>query len=229
MKMFSRTLSLIALISIVLLTSCDTADKQSELLDKVITNDNLAKIADEIKDDPLITKDEIDYFVNSLAKYYQNKDSLIGNSVGYLIEKEKLAVRNTSVLLMVTAATKAEMLMKYYVRVIKIEKLFNTKTEQKLNRIHYDFTNIADKDITAIDGMMQFYTSKNQLIKQFELKINKDNEVIKKDETKQFYESFLHNDDDPKDAFLREGKDIQARWQPISVEFADGTKLSIMN
>ena len=229
MKMFSKTISLIALLSIVFLTSCDTADKQSELLDKVITNDNLAKIANEIKDDPLMTKDEIDFFVNSLAKFYQTKDSLIGNSVGYLIEKERTAHRNTSVLLMVTAALKAEMLMKYYVRVIKIEKLVNTQTDQKLNRIHYYFTNIADKDITAINGMMQFYTSKNQLIKQFELKINKENEVIKKDETKEYYESFLHNDDDPKDAFLREGKDIQARWQPISIEFADGTKLSIMN
>lgn len=216
-----RTLILsIVAISLLGLFSCqNNSQKTPEFYKDTVTFEllsNIKTILDEnVKD---LTLEEVNY-LNAAIRYYSPvKDSLLGRTVGELIEGQRERTLATNINL-----TQATAFSTLFTQSIKFNiKEFNTAEQengQPLNVPTYQFQNISGKDIVELSGVVDYYNGE-QLIKRFTIELEK---TIPADKTLNQPYPYNHDAANQRDVFVRENfAKLRKVWIPTVIEFADG-------
>jgi hypothetical protein len=212
-------------VSFVLLIACEAQKPQSKLYNEVITQDNLLEIADRAKEDVDFSREELELLSSGITRLTVS-DTIVGKTVGYVIEKQKAFAREATAERMQANMTRVEIVLNHSFKFLELVP------RDSLDYIVYEITNKSNQDIANIEGMLQFYNFQNQLIKQYALlsKHISNNEVIKAGETKRLAYPFRHDDDNQRDNIMRQLRgvgDLKPLWQPTTIEFVGGKTLSV--
>jgi hypothetical protein len=204
---------------------CDEK-KESKILDTTITKTNLPEMINNLKTENILEAGDIVIINSALNRLgANNPDTLYGMSLRNIYDLQKEYLKEQNYDLLSKSATRISMNMNYEIKYLGIKPVVDTVNKIKGNSVMYEFSNNTDNAIKKIQGLLQFYNSQNNLIKQFEI----DNtEQIPPKDTVRFYKAFAHNDNEPRDSIIRYHNDkLIVRWKPFYLEFDDGTKIEL--
>ncbi|TAL71133.1 MAG: hypothetical protein EPN82_00525 [Bacteroidetes bacterium] len=215
-------LSLIILIFSAFIISC-SGNKKSTLLDEVITRDNLITITDKLKNDKDITSDELELFSNGLSRLGISVDSIVGEKVGDIIEKQR-EFKKEYILKMLGAQTaNLQIHLNLVFKYIGVQKADSDTL--LTNILHFQMTNKSDKTIKHVEGELEFYDMNNQIVKRFPIMISYN---LEKGKESRFTDSYKHDPSNPRDTIIRSKYvRLQALWKPTLLEFTNGKKLTV--
>jgi len=212
-------LSLIA--SVVFIGFGCSSQKNSPVFKEIIKNENLTEIVKKVKDDKVISKEDIDLFANGLARLSLMKDSVVLKTVGQVIESQKEFQKRVSLQGLDRSAVRAEMAFSHSFKFLNM-KFFDTDTA-KSNILFFRFSNLSDQDIENIQGYINIFNPQNQIVKKFPVNMKR---VIPANEGLDIQTPpYKHDDKNPNDMLVRTGKNLRVVWQPVTVEFKNGKKL----
>ena len=201
------------------------ACEKSGIKNEKITLDNLSELADKAKDDDNLSKDEIASLINCLTRFSGMKDSVVGKTIGQILDKEMENNKANNFKLLKQTAIRSEMSMNYNLKYLGLAPVLDSISKQPLNVIYFELTNNSIKDIKAITGLLQLINQQNQLIKQFPVTYK---DAIMAGKTIKFYQAYTHNEKDSRDNMIRTDKNLIYLWNPESIEFTDGKKLTLV-
>ncbi len=206
-------------------TGCDSK-KESKMIDVAITKTNLPEIIANIKTENVLTPEDILRFNNALNRIgANNPDTLIGMTPRQIFENQNIFLLENQYEMINVTATRIAMNMNFDIKFLGLKPLLDTVNNMQGNTIYYEFKNNTDKAIKKVSGLLQFYNRQNQIIKQFQIENTQD---LAPNASLQFYKNFAHNEKEPRDSIIRNHfQQLIVRWQPSSLEFADGTKIEL--
>lgn len=217
--MRSLILGIIALSLLGLFSCQDNSHKTPEFYKDTVTFEllsNIKTVLDEnVKD---LTLEEVNY-LNAAIRYYSPiKDSLLGKTVGELIQGQKERTLATNINL--TQATAFSTLFTQSIKFnIKDFQTAEQENGQSLNVPTYQFQNISGKDIVKLSGVVDYYNGE-QLIKRFTIELEK---TIPAEKTLNQPYPYNHDAANQRDVFVRENfAKLRKVWIPTVIEFADG-------
>lgn len=217
--MRSLILGFIALSLLGLFSCQDNSHKTPEFYKDTVTFEllsNIKTVLDENAKD--LTLEEVNY-LNAAIRYYSPiKDSLLGKTVGELIEGQKERTLATNINL--TQATAFSTLFTQSIKFnIKDFQTAEQENGQSLNVPTYQFQNISGKDIVKLSGVVDYYNGE-QLIKRFTIELEK---TIPAEKTLNQPYPYNHDAANQRDVFVRENfAKLRKVWIPTVIEFADG-------
>lgn len=218
-------LGTILLIVVLFMSSCNKQTEESQLLKTKIDKTNISKTIEELQKENILSLNDITLLNNGLNRLGATPDTLIGMTFKDVLESQKKLLEDFGYSALATTSGKVEMNFYYFIKYLGFKPMMDTVKNAKMNTIFYEFQNNSDKVIKKVDGYLQYFNPQNQIVKQFEV----DNtEIIPAKSSKQFYKSFVHNDSERRDSIIRYfNSSLIVKWQPISIEFADGQKIEI--
>jgi hypothetical protein len=202
--------------------SC-SKEADSPVLNEVISASNLSDISSKIATDNNISREDIDYFSNGVARLSMiSADSLIGKTVKEVIEHQKRITHESSVNSLKIATSRAQINLCQKFQILTFEPL--DSADQLTNVISFRISNLTDKKIINLQGYLNFINASGQILKKFPINIKKPLDP------KQSYElktpPYLHDVKNENDIALRSQKStLRSLWTPIYVEFEGGNKI----
>ena len=216
-----KSLAIIAIFSSILLFSCGKRD--SSILKEQIKSDNLVDLVTRMKADKDVSVEEIGYFNNVLNQFAAAKDSLNNKTVEELINKERERIREASFANVLENAARNEI---NYTLAFSLQSMTPYDTNgQQFNILNYNFQNLYDKDVVAIQGFCEIYDQAGTIVKRFVIDIKK---VIPVGRMLTQPYPYPHDPKNERDSFLRANfKALRIVWRPTLVEFTNGKKLTM--
>ncbi|MFN3195025.1 MAG: hypothetical protein ACE364_03645 [Chlorobiota bacterium] len=217
MRSISITLIAIALLG---LASCQQQSKKTPSFFKDTVNFDLLADMKNILDDNSkdLTLEDVNY-LNAAIRYYSPiKDSLLGKTVGELIEGQKERTLKTNINLVQATAfsTLFTQSIKFNIKDFQAVEQENGKP---LNVPTYQFQNISGKEIVKLQGVVDYYNGDN-LIKRFTVEVDK---AIPAEKTLNQPYPYNHDVENKRDVFVRNNfNKLRKVWIPTVIEFADG-------
>lgn len=206
------------------LTACTKQEySSSNVMSEKITLHNLKDIAQKIKAEPAMTKEEIELFTNGLIRLGINKDSVVGKTVLDIIKSQKEFVMKQTKAFCETTASRVDVAINHKFAYVGYQAL--EQNGQQINAIIFEITNLSDKDIRSVRGQLNFYTPDNQLLKVYNLITDR---PIKPGELQRFVSPFTHDKNNQRDEIFRNSKDLRAIWVPMMIEFVDGSRKEVL-
>ena len=207
-------------ITILGLTSCqESAQKTPEFYKDTVTFDLLSdmkSLLDENADK--ITIEDVNNLNGAIRYYSPIKDSLIGKTIGELIEGQKQRTLSTNINLTQATAFSTLFTQSLKFNISEFQKI-EQENGQPLNVPTYQFQNISGKSIVKLSGVVDYYNGE-QLIKRFTIEIDKE---IPADKTLNQPYPYNHDAANQRDVFVRNNFDkLRKVWIPTMIEFADG-------
>jgi hypothetical protein len=211
-----------------IINSCQQ-QSNSKLFSEKITKTNLMDIVKQIRDDKTINKDDLDYFSNGITRIASaKKDSLIGKTVGEVIALQKELIREQSAATLANQSARVELVMNHEFKFIGMAP--RDTAGESYDLIVYELKNVSDKEITNLQGAIQFYDQSGQIVKNYPL-ITKNimqGKGLKPGESRRFIYPFNHDAKNERDQKMRnEFKDLRPVWIATMIEFVDGTNISV--
>jgi hypothetical protein len=225
--MFKKIIgSVFFLAMLTLMWSCSGSHPKSSYLQEKITKENLYDLANKIKQENKMTKEDAELFVGAINRLGLQSDSIVGKTVEQLIKEQDNFIRLSSYNLMISTFAKAEMLMEHKIKYLGLKPM--DTLGKSYDYLVFEIKNEGNKNITDITGQLRFFTNANQIVKAYPIELNKvlDGNVIKPNETRRFVYPFFHDKDNQRDELIRSGKDLQVLWFPVSMTFSDSSKIS---
>jgi hypothetical protein len=226
MKTFFKLLPLLVVVCI--FTSCNN-DKDvlsSEIANTVLTKSNLQTIADNIVKDNTISDSNIELFVNAITRLGNYPDSLIGKSVGQLIQEQKNFAYKRDQDALISASARIALFLNH--KFIYAGIVFQDEDpENKLNNIVFDVTNNSGKEIKKLTGILQFYTPGGEIVRAYDIETASPIPPTSADgKPTRLGMPFKHENGNIRDSLIRYSKDLSAVWTPTLIEFKDGTSIN---
>lgn len=213
------TIAFIFILSIGFLSSCSNKG-QSGILKEVITKDNFVNIVQNMKNDKSLSIEELDLFEKGLARYGANVDSLIGKSVGQVIELQRNYIKDYQLNTLLAQANNLSIHMNLSFIYIGVQK--DDKDTMKSNILHFDVKNKSNEAIKRVEGNFEFYDMRNEIVKRYPILIDIE---LKPGVEQQITESYQYEPTNPRDTTIRsQFVRLQAFWKPTLLEFDNGKK-----
>lgn len=223
---YSKAYNLFALFLVLLLTtSCEKEAPKSKLLKEKITAENFFDIISKTNSDSLLTNQEIELFSLGINRFANALDSLYNKSVQDIIKREEQIRRQ-------------QIISNLGVNVIKTYTRFRYDgwkpidvNGTNLNVFTYTIFNISPSNLRRLAGYLQFYTTNNQFIRAYPLRIE---QTINSKQFTQFQSTFRTEDGNKNEEFLLKAlkenpASILVRWLPTYIELENGKKLDLEN
>lgn len=203
------------------------SDNKSSFLDEKVTKDNLYDLAKKIMNENVMSKEDAALFNSAVNRLGLTPDSIVGKTVGELIKNEDDLAKKSVYDQMFSTLAKAEILMKHKIQYLGL-KPFDT-LDKSYDYLVFEVKNTSNKNITGLDGQLRFFNSANQIVKAYPIELSKvmpNAEGIKPNETRRFVYPFFHDKNNQRDEIIRNAKDLQVLWFPMSITFADKTTIN---
>ena len=214
-----KMVSLIFALCLIVISCAKQDGSNSPVMKVVVDKHNLKTIVDQIKQDPSITKEEIELFNAGTIRLIQSKDNFLGKTVGEIIESQRNHARNEYLKYMESTVTTA---------MLALNMDFNYKGLQvedggkvPLNVLVFDIANTSDKAIKSIEGSLRFHNNANVLVKQYNIRLDKE---LKPSEKVTAFNKFTHEINNQRDQIIRNATDLRASWTPTKIVYSDGTE-----
>lgn len=225
MKFYFRALPLIAFAMVIFACS----EKKSSLLNETVQKDNLVEISDKIAEDKDMTREQINFLSAGLDRMSRFQDSVVGKTVGEIIEAQKKYVHELSARELKINATQAQIAFTHGFKFNKLIKVDNDTMQA--NVFTFALSNNADKSIKNVQGLMNIVNSRNQVLEKYQINVTK---VFKPGESIDVQTvPYAHNPQNMNHLLIRRAKDrygksLRSIWQPLHVEFEDGEVISLL-
>jgi hypothetical protein len=219
---FSKTVLFLAVSFVLVFASSCMKSPESKYNNEVITASNISELAGKIKEENVMSKDDIDAFTSGLIRLSNNKDSLINKKVVQIIELQKEFLQKQAFNNLTTTAAQIEMNLAMTMK--SFQKFKYEKDTINADGIDFMILNNSDKDINAISGEIRFFNERNQTLGIRPVKY--DNMSLKAGQQIKQQELWPHLQDNPLHVAFREAKTFYAIWVPESIVFAGGKKLT---
>ncbi|MCX6155103.1 MAG: hypothetical protein NT007_13200 [Candidatus Kapabacteria bacterium] len=211
-------------LSIVLILALVACGKQKPIVfSEKITEEGLSNLFEKVKSDKSISREDIDNFSNGLSRIGLKRDSLFNKTVEQIIESQKEYNIEVSLSGLESSVKRSQVAVSHkfeYLKMAAIDTLGKDATV-----IYFKITNTSKKALTNILGSINVYYE-NQIIKQFPVNIV---QTINVDEFAEIRTSpYEHDESNPYDRAVRRGEKARVVWQPYSIQFADGTQISLL-
>ena len=193
-----------------------------------ITEENLPSLYEKFKNDKSVSREDIDNFANGLSRTGLNRDSLFGKTVEEIIESQKDYNYGVSLAGLKTVLNVPEVAVSHtfqFLKLVEIDTVVESKNLEA-NVLYFKITNTSKKAISNLNGVINVYFQ-SQLIKQFPVSVNQTINLGEYAELRSL--PYQHDENSPNDRAVRAGKSLSIVWQPYTVQFADGTKISLIN
>lgn len=201
--------------------ACSNQKSNSKVLSDTIKTNNLSKIIENIKNDKVLLQEEIDLFSSGLARLSVHRDSILGKTIGYIIENQRNYQRESSLKTLEGNAVYIEMMLNHAFKFEGIEA--QDKDTVRINNVIVAIQNRSDKEIKTIKGALDFYNVQNQIVKRYNIELSN---PIKPGEALRFTSPYPHDPNNQRDVIMREQfSKLNPIWQPWEIEFSDGKKL----
>lgn len=224
MKTYSKLL-LTAIAIFLMSFAC--GEKVSPLMSKKVEKSNLIELAEDIKKDNIMSREDISFFLTALND--DKLEDITGKTVGEVIQSKKAEISNTLKNNLVAKANQRLLAEAIAYGTIK-ESLQNIKNEEgkiAQHRLALQYKNNTDKDIKSFTGAitMTFENEgKSYNTPAFRVSYGE----LKKGETKAFAKKIqASNKSMVTAAMLAQGKKT-ITFNAQKIEFADGTVYSIL-
>jgi len=236
MKSLYQSTIVVFLITVLIFAGCQPSAKESKLVSEVVTKTNITDLFKKLRDDKDFTAQDFETFTNGMTRLVTlSVDSLMGKSVSQVMTLQKEFEREQIASTAANQATKVELVLNHEFKYVgmKPTQIDNTdNTKKEVDFMVYEVTNKSEKEISNIQGMLQFMDQNNQLVKVYPIvssKVMKD-EVIKPGETKRIAHPFDHDIANVRDEKIRnEHANLRPIWICTMIEFKDGSKISVTN
>lgn len=217
----------ISTLLILSLISC-SQEKKSKLLSTKITDSNLIELTQKMENDKDLSINDLKDFKSGFQILGQVKDSLIGKTVGDIIDysrnikltKEANEIKNI-----------ANVAMMNYSLTVQAKSINPSDNQTNMfNIASYSIENKTDKEIVEINGFINLNTTdKNELVKRLPLNLNAKNlqgKTFKAGTTEQINYPYNHDPKNQRDNYIRQApNNLRAFWFPEKIVFSDGTTL----
>ncbi len=221
MKNLSKAIVIMAIVAILTpFASCQKSG--SKFLGEKIEASNLAELMSKIKEEGSLSKEETEYLVGGITRLGEVKDSIVGKTIGQVIESQKAFAKTNSYAALVAQANRLEMSMALTVR--GAQKLMAKNDTLDMDGCQLFIKNNSSSEIKAIKGEIRFVNQQSQLIKV--LPVNWDNANLKPNTEIEHKELWKHNPDLQFDKAYRELPNVIPIWVAESITFSDGKKLN---
>ncbi|OGU55824.1 MAG: hypothetical protein A2X64_11320 [Ignavibacteria bacterium GWF2_33_9] len=224
--MFKKlTLALVTIAFAVMANSCQ--DPKSSFLETKLEKDNLNTVAKQIMDENVMSREDAILFNSAVNRLGQTPDSILGKTVGQLINEEADLAKLNIYTQMYGTLSKAEILMKHKMKYLGLKPM--DTLEQSYDYIVFEVDNTSDKSIADLQGQLRFFNAANQLVKAYPIELSKvmgNPEGIKPKETRRFAYPYFHQKDNQRDEIIRNSKDLRVVWFPMSIAFTDKTEIN---
>lgn len=224
MKTFSKISLIFTLIIAISACKNDKNAINSEVANKKITIHNLQEIAEQVANDPNFSQENMELFINALTRLGAEKDSIVDKTVVELIENQRKFLRERTAEATINSCSRIALFINHKFEYIGIS--FNdTNESRKINEIIFDVTNISDKEIKKVEGELQFYLPRGELVKVFTISTATPIPASKDTNGVRFSMPFYHDGNSERDKIIRESRELSAVWTPTAIEFSDGSKM----
>lgn len=212
---------LLVLSIVVLLSACGKND--SNVKGMQVTLENLAEVAEKVKQDQSITKEEVDLLNSSINYYAPLKDSLKNKTVGDLITSERTRQNDVSRETLSNNLNRIEFTSSVAVAFDNMEKVQEAGKDMLVAT--YRFQNTAKTDIKLLKGFLDFFNQQGVIVKRYEIIIDKD---IPAGKILTVRYPYGYDDNNERDkAIVANWKDYPRVWKPTLAEFKNGKKLAM--
>jgi hypothetical protein len=225
MKILFKLLPLLVVVCIFTSCNIDKDVLSSEIANTIITKSNLQTIADNIVKDNTISNANIELFVNAITRLGNYPDSLVGKSVGQLIQEQKNFAYKRDQDALVSASARIALFLNHKFNYAGL--IFqDDDPKNKLNNIIFDVTNNSGKEIIKLTGILQFYTTAGEIVRAYDIETASPIPPTSSDKKPtRMGMPFKHEDGNIRDSLIRYSKDLSAIWTPTLIEFKDGTSI----
>ncbi len=235
MKSLNRSI-ILALISILIITACQPENKESKLMNEIVTKSNITDLFKKLREDKDFRTLDFEFFTNGMTRLVtMNVDSLLGKSVREIIDMQENFERDKMAATAANQATRIELVMNHafnYVGFKPTEVEDINKKMKDINVLVFDITNKSDKEMVNIEGVIQFYNQNNEIVKVYPViaKNALKDETIKANETKRISQPFNFDPNNERDkTFRNDHQNLRSVWICSKIEFKDGTKIDVTN
>lgn len=212
---------LLVLSIVVLLSAC--GKNESNVKGMQVTLENLAEVAEKVKQDQSITKEEVDLLNSSINYYAPLKDSLKNKTVGDLITAERTRQNDVSRETLSNNLNRIEFTNSVAVAFDSMEKV--QEAGKDILVATYRFQNTAKTDIKLLKGFLDFFNQQGVIVKRYEIIIDKD---IPAGKILTVRYPYGYDDNNERDkAIVANWKDYPRVWKPTLAEFKNGKKLAM--
>lgn len=212
---------LLVLSIVVLISACGKND--SNVKGMQVTLENLAEVAEKVKQDQSITKEEVDLLNSSINYYAPLKDSLKNKTVGDLITSERTRQNDVSRETLSNNLNRIEFTSSVAVAFDNMEKVQEAGKDMLVAT--YRFQNTAKTDIKLLKGFLDFFNQQGVIVKRYEIIIDKD---IPAGSILTVRYPYGYDDNNERDkAIVANWKDYPRVWKPTLAEFKNGKKLAM--
>lgn len=227
MKYFLKLIPVIIIINLLTtITGCGNQrqSSNSNVMKEIVKADNLVELCNKIKSDKNFEKDEVDLFTNAVARFANQKDSIVGKTVSFVIDREREFVRMASIQQLQTSAAVVQINFSMSFSFVQLQPV--DSDSGKTNVLYFRLTNLSSKNIKNTQGYVKILDAQNVLVKAFPINLTK---VFKPGETIDIKsEPYRHDDNNQFDKMIREHpQTLHPVWSPIYLEFEDGLKINV--
>lgn len=214
------------IITLVLISfSCSQQNQEPASRSNILkfSEDNFVEIINKIKEDPTMTREQLTLFTNGIARMGTQTDSLVGKTVGEIIQLQKDYLRRSAL----TSMLSTSMNIHHGFGLLGWEPV--EQEGKQFDVFKYAIQNKSDKNLEVVEGLLKFYTNNNQLIRIYPIRVE---QSIGVDSTQQFESTFRYDSTNKSANMLRRlmtsetGRAIPI-WQPTLIKLGDGSSISL--
>lgn len=236
MKSFYQNSAILLIIIVLIISGCQTGEKKSALLGEIVTKNNVTEIFKKLREDKDFKSRDFELFTNGMTRLVtMSVDSLSGKTVGQVIELQNNFERDQIAATAANQATKIELVLNHefkYVGMKPTQIEDKDKNKKEIDLIVYEIKNLSEKEITEVQGVLQFMDQNNQIVKVYPIAASKvlKNETIKAGEMKKLIHPYDHDVKNERDEKIRnEHANLRPIWICTEIKFKDGSKISVTN
>jgi len=215
----------------IILSSCSNESDEFESNDfKVkITQDNLLVLVNQIGENQDLDRESVDIITSGITRLSTLKrDTIIGKTIMEIYDIESAFQREQSNATLKTQGARVDLVLNHDFKFVGL--IARDTLDKSLNLVGIEVTNTSKKEISNVQGTLQFYDANGQIVKTYPVlaKNSLNKETIPVGKTIRFIIPYTHDKNNIRDEMMRNDiKNMRAVWIATMLEFSDGSQISV--
>lgn len=227
-----RTLLKVSMFAFVafMFMACSQQEKlDPQIYDQKFTQNNIQDLLDKVAKDTKISREKMDILTAGITRLSSMKrDTLIGKSLMDVINIEEEFLKQRSVATLNSQGVKVNLVLNHEFRFIGL--MPRDTMDKSFNLLVIEITNKGGKEMSNMQGNLQFYDPNGQVVKSYPITIKNalNGEKIAAGATKRVVIPYTHDKNNIRDEMMRNDiKNMRAVWVGTMIEWADGAQISV--
>ncbi|HRP02130.1 MAG TPA: hypothetical protein PLE30_05715 [Candidatus Kapabacteria bacterium] len=229
MKYLSRLLIIIALPILFIACNKQEDSLDSKIYDQKFTAENIQDLIKQVANDKGISREKMDILTAGITRLAALKrDTIVGKTLNDVIKIEEDFLRQRSIATLNAQGVKVNLVHNHEFKFVGL--MPRDTMDKSFNLLVIEITNKGKKEMTNIQGTLQFFEPSGQVVKSYPIAIKNalKGAKIASGETKRLVIPYSNDKNNVRDVMMRNDiKNMSAVWVASMIEWADGSQISI--